>query len=415
MLDPATGIQSYSKSAVKSDLVYIITLRRGANLDQHLASVRSIATKFDPASKQHVEYSWDLPSFHAYAGTFEKDVLDKLRNRDDVASVEESHILGPDPDEMCGSECEGYIGTKQTYTNQQNEDENTPDQLPPDLIVQKNAPYYLRQISHRDPANSREGYAYNKSMTVTPRIYIVDSGIDSQQHDFSCRVVKGYNAAKGKFKDQLRHGTAVAAVVGGTTYGVLKNCTLIDVRVLAQNSTSTMLLDGVVWAIKDVLKNPSGRKDSVINMSLGYEIYILESFAMNSLVRAAYALDVSVVVAAANVNSTTTWNDKAIVVGYTDKNFTRSRFSNYGPAVSIFAPGVGIVPKTARGIDWRRKMSGSSFAAPQVAMMLAYLKMLYGISSARKSMDMLYKLATPGIVKDTRGSRNRFLYNGSGR
>ena len=68
----------------------------------------------------------------------------------------------------------------------------------------------------------------------------------------------------------------------------------------------------------------------------------------------------------------------AICVGSvsTDKNFTRSGFSNYGPRIDVWAPGSNIVssyssagtPDTKYGgSNWFKAISGTSMASPQVA------------------------------------------------
>ena len=45
------------------------------------------------------------------------------------------------------------------------------------------------------------------------------------------------------------HGTHVAGTIGGTTYGVAKNVTLVSVRVLACNGkgTTAQVINGIEW------------------------------------------------------------------------------------------------------------------------------------------------------------------------
>src|SRR5213592_4150847 len=75
-------------------------------------------------------------------------------------------------------------------------------------------------------------------------VYVVDTGIFAGHLDFGVRVAEGFNAMadNGGTADCNGHGTHVAGVIGGATYGVAKSATLVPVRALDCNgsgSTST--------------------------------------------------------------------------------------------------------------------------------------------------------------------------------
>ncbi|KAF2148095.1 subtilisin-like protein [Myriangium duriaei CBS 260.36] len=393
---------------------YIVTLKKGAKLEHHLAFVQTLEWKSAAASTSYIKHEWDIIGFHAYAGTFDKNALDKLKRRTDVASIERNHIIELDPRELGENVSQESHDFNSIFSGNDPECYKATNPPSPGISIQRDAPYYLRQISHRSPSNSSEGYVYREPKTI-PRIYVLDSGIDTNRHAYAARVVQGYNGAGGRFVDKIGHGTAVAAVVGGEKYGVLKNCTLIDVRVNSKNSTLMVFLDSLMWTMKDIIETPSGKLTSVINLSYGYKKTGPLSYALNCLVEAAYALGISMVVSAGNDDLPTTWKDKIIVVGATNKNLRRAGFSNYGSAVSIFAPGVSVVRWSKRAPGNWILVSGTSYAAPQVAAVLAYLKVQNRISNATLAMELLYKTATPGLVEDAKGSQNRFLYNDSGR
>src|SRR5882762_1313139 len=63
------------------------------------------------------------------------------------------------------------------------------------------------------------------------------------------------------------HGTHVSGTVGGTTYGVAKNVTLVAVRVLDCNGSGSTsgVISGVDWVTSDHLAG----QPAVANMSLG--------------------------------------------------------------------------------------------------------------------------------------------------
>ncbi|KAF2148093.1 subtilisin-like protein [Myriangium duriaei CBS 260.36] len=376
-----------SKSTLGTSEEYIVTLKQDINIDQHLTYVQShylssnSTLQGGSTKSQGVNHKWSFLGFNAYAGSFDHAAINKIKKRKDVAAVEK----------------------ESTWTV-------------PSLMVQLNAPYYLKQISHRRLERQTEGYVYN-STNAKSRIYVVDTGINAQHKEFSGRVVKGYNAARGTpFTDEIGHGTYVAAIAGGHRYGVMKNSILVDVKSFPNATVGlATVLDGYVWAVKDI-KNNWGTHHTVINLSAAPYTAGLFSFALNMAIDIATAYGVSTVVAAGNFNAKPTWTKSAVTVGATDKMRDRWEQSNYGPRVALFAPGVGIQsawtgPKgTEAAIG-----SGTSAAAPQVAGVVAYLKALLNLKDSRRTKDLLYRLATQGVVGDAKGSANKFLYNGSGR
>jgi len=110
----------------------------------------------------------------------------------------------------------------------------------------------------------------------------------------------------GTFLDPYGHGTLVASMAAGRTYGLLNDpqgiapgAAVIDVRVLNENGTSDVatVLAGIDW----VLANAKAKNIRVVNMSLGAAS--TESYQVDPLCRAArmmVASGLTVVVAAGN-------------------------------------------------------------------------------------------------------------------
>lgn len=79
-------------------------------------------------------------------------------------------------------------------------------------------------------------------------VYVLDTGIRGSHEEFRAagtngsRVMLGFDAvsAANDTSDCHGHGTHVAAVVGGTRYGVAKNVTLHAVRVLNCDGTAML-------------------------------------------------------------------------------------------------------------------------------------------------------------------------------
>lgn len=95
----------------------------------------------------------------------------------------------------------------------------------------------------------------------------MDVGFEPDHEDFGGRLSLGMNFYPEPIsKDGREHGTAVAGLIGSTTYGAAKKAQMIGVRV--SPSSGIDVFKGVLWSVKDIVsKNRAGR--AVINVSLG--------------------------------------------------------------------------------------------------------------------------------------------------
>ncbi|KAJ7500419.1 peptidase S8/S53 domain-containing protein [Mycena galericulata] len=69
--------------------------------------------------------------------------------------------------------------------------------------------------------------------------------------------------------------------------------------------------------------------------------------------------------------------EKAVTVGASTLGDERAYFSNYGPCVDVFAPGLNILSTYTGSPTAGATLSGTSMASPHTAAMLAYLLSLY--------------------------------------
>lgn len=107
----------------------------------------------------------------------------------------------------------------------------------------------------------------------------------------------------------------------------------------------------------------------------------------------------------------------AFAVGGIAINNSKADWSNYGPSVDIFAPGVDVLSPWA-GIEGGTLSSGTSVASPHVAGLAAYLKGLEGrsLDSPQAVAARMRELATRDVVVGAgQGSPNLLAYNGNGR
>lgn len=103
----------------------------------------------------------------------------------------------------------------------------------------------------------------------------------------------------------------------------------------------------------------------------------------------------------------------ALTVGAVNFNRTRASWSNYGPDVDVFAPGVDVASLwNEEGLE--SVNSGTSMSSPHIAGLVCYLKGLEsGLDKPADTIARVKELATPDVVIDAgSGSPNLVAYNG---
>jgi oryzin len=135
------------------------------------------------------------------------------------------------------------------------------------VATQEKPPWGLATLSNKKPHGFL--YRYDKSAGEGTFAYVLDTGINSKHVDFEGRAYMGFSPPKTEPTDINGHGTHVAGIIGGKTFGVAKKTQLIGVKVfLDDEATTSTLMEGLEWAVNDITtKGRQGR--SVINMSLG--------------------------------------------------------------------------------------------------------------------------------------------------
>jgi subtilisin family serine protease len=310
--------------------------------------------------------------------------------------------------------------------------------------VQSNAPWHLDRIDQRFlPLNG----TYQQGCNVTDvYAYVVDTGVRASHREFwtnsvnpISRVLPGANFYPdggsatnpcsgytvfdqpsppcGTHDRQCLnggHGTSVASILGGLTYGAAKSVKIIPVRAFGCNgsATSTSIAQGLEWVYND---KPTRNGPAVLNISGGARITpgspeTTTEMWINRLIN---ERNITVVVSANNqeidvAGSTPARVPNAITVAgstNTDKRwhcYSGNTFescsanqvgSNFGNGVDIFAPAQN-VPSAGIKEDLtpddpnyqfrtccrdsdtasrQGQLSGTSFAAPAVAGVAARL------------------------------------------
>ncbi|KAI9282370.1 serine protease [Sporodiniella umbellata] len=354
-----------------------LTERHGANMNY-----------LHPESVSHgIHHVYDTPYIKGYAGRFNEAMLEAIRQSDDVEYIEKDSMV---------------------YANE----------------LQRNAPWGLARVSHKDTLNFKnyKNYEYNPNGGEGVKVYVIDTGVNVDHIDFDGRAIWGHTVPRGDVdSDGNGHGSHCAGTIAGGRYGIAKKAQPVAVKVLRSNGSGTMsdVVAGVDWATEAHLKEKEVRaksyKGAVANMSLGGGRSPTLDRAVNGAVRAGMVFSV----AAGNDNSdacdySPAASELAITVGASTIEDGRAYFSNYGKCVDVFAPGMNILSIWRGSRYATNTISGTSMAAPHVAGLAAYY---LGLADGpvdpkeikQKILNTAVKDKLDGIPQDT---PNLLIYNG---
>jgi subtilisin family serine protease len=246
------------------------------------------------------------------------------------------------------------------------------------------------------------------------KVYVIDTGVNRSHVEFGSRVVDGWDYVDNDYyvQDCNGHGTHVAATIGGASYGVAKQATLIAVRALNCHGQGTT--SGVIAAVDWVVsKHAYETSPGVLNLSLGGPA----SSALDMAVQNATYRNLVVTAAAGNTNVdactvSPARVNRVITVGSTTPTDARSWFSNYGSCVDLFAPGASITSAWIGSNTSTNTISGTSMAAPHAAGAAALYVQRFPRATPAEVRDAIVNGSTANVVTGAgTGSPNRLLYS----
>ncbi|KAJ7148565.1 peptidase S8/S53 domain-containing protein [Mycena crocata] len=346
---------------------YIVVLKKdvaGTHLQNHFNFLQSVQEETPLlGGDAGIRHFYDGP-INGYSGRFSQAVIQQLRSMPEVQYIEHDQLVHT-------------VGSMEIKT-------------------QKGAPWGLARISHRDKLSlgTYGKYQYDTRGGEGVDVYVLDSGINIHHVEFEGRASWGKTIVQNDVdEDQHGHGTHCAGTIASRKYGVAKGAHVVAVKVVGADGYGSLsnIIAGISYVVSSAstkaataLKEyqATGRtahKGSVVNMSLGLRG---ASRAGNQAINAAVEQGIHFVVAAGNDNAdackyTPASAELAITVGASTQSDERAYFSNHGPCVDVFAPGMNILSTFRGSPDAITVMSGTSMAAPHTSGLVAYLLGIY--------------------------------------
>jgi aqualysin 1 len=285
-----------------------------------------------------------------------------------------------------------------------------PDGIATIVTEQTNATWGLDRVDQRALPLSTT-YSYTRTGSGV-KAYIIDTGILFAHTQFGGRATSGFDAVDGGAANDCNgHGTHVAGTVGGSTYGVAKQVTLVAVRVLGCGGSGTW--SGVIAGMDWVVANHAAGAPAVANMSLGGGA----NSSVDDAVRRMIADGVATAVAAGNERRdackfTPARVAQAMTIGASTKTDSRASFSNHGSCVDWFAPGQSITSAWYTSTTATNTISGTSMATPHTAGAAAkVLQSSPGASPATVRSTLINNATTGRISSVPAGTPNRLLFS----
>lgn len=245
-------------------------------------------------------------------------------------------------------------------------------------------------------------------------LYLLDTYSYDEAGEFGDRLVRGpdFIGTDDSALDCRSHGSWVSDTAAGRLHGLDPTIRVVSIRVVECNAATSLAVHAALdWLLDEGIGQYGA---GVVNMSWGGSGYTRNPYKnqFQSLRQAGIVL----VASAGNDNLDASTTGPCIYAdlcaGATNVADLRAGFSNYGPAISLFAPG-DLLATT--GPDGQvQRISGTSLSAPLISAAVLLLEHRFPQLSPSRIIALLQANATRDAIGGDlgAGSPNRLLYTG---
>ncbi|KRH92696.1 Subtilisin-related protease/Vacuolar protease B [Pseudoloma neurophilia] len=237
----------------------IVMFKHNKNHDKNIYSM----AQSEIFNKLNVDDQIHFYLLNGFVGDLTAESLEKLRNNENVAFIEED------------KEINVKYKTKETNHKERTLIKRMTAQDDPKttLTSQVSAPWGISRISSGTNINKKGIFRYPISSAEDVTVYVLDTGIDLSHKEFEGRAVFGANFTPSENElDENGHGTHCAGVIGGKSVGIAKKSKLVSVKVLEKNGNG--MLSSLIMGIDFVIRQHSDKKEELnrLNSWLGDSI-----------------------------------------------------------------------------------------------------------------------------------------------
>lgn len=281
------------------------------------------------------------------------------------------------------------------------------------------------------PSTSRDGLYHFDAIGSGVHIYFIDTGLYAGHQEFTGRVGAGYNTAIESTNTSdcanWSHGTHVAGIAAGKTYGIAKGATLHSLKIWDCN---TIERSNIVQAFEWIYShhNPATQGPAVVNISMNnsanYDpdwtgttsplgmavanlinnrgILVIESAGNQAGEACAHSFGVPGVLVVGGVDEyDTRWERDPSDPNYSDWcQSSGDCGSNYGSCVDIWAPAAHIVSSWSGASRNYCRLSGTSMAAPVATGVAALYLQTHPTATPAEVTTFLTSGAVKGVLTE---------------
>jgi aqualysin 1 len=243
-------------------------------------------------------------------------------------------------------------------------------------------------------------------------VYVIDTGVRRTHREFDGRAdwIGDFTTGAGDRlgtddaddcdpppSPERGHGTHVASILAGRTFGVARAARVHALRVLPCTGTTRTDFTAAVRAVEWITAH--GSKPAVVNISPA-RFQTADRSLDEAIVRSIRAGFVYVL-SAGGIENLDGYSPQrvtdAITVGSTDAS-DAAKQSGYGPHLTIFAPGIRIQGAGSASDTAEYAGDGDSYAAPFVAGVAALYLQRHPLATPADVKAAILSTATQGVV-----------------